>query len=354
MPPWSRFVEIVRAHRRFLLTTHIRPDGDALGSELAMAAVLESLGKDVLVCNAFAVPPTLRFLDPGGKLKQLGADVLSRPTSPMNHSAANRVEQGSLAASASIASQLADREVLIVLDTSAWAQLGAMSDVVKTTKAVKVVIDHHVSGDDLGAEEFKNPEAEATGRLVIEAADALGVPVGREIAVPAFVSLTTDTGWFRFSSTTPATLRLAARLIEAGASPDRLYKELYEDDTHARLQLIGHALANSQLEMDGRLIYTWLAQSDFAASGASPFDSEDIINMTLSVGGTQAAVIFVEQPTGGFKISFRSRCDVDCSKLAERFGGGGHKKAAGAFLNEPLDSAREKVLDAVRNAMKES
>ena len=326
MPAWSRFVEIVRANRRFLLTTHVRPDGDALGSELAMAAVLESLGKDVLVCNAFAVPPTLRFLDPGGKLKQLGVDIP--------------------------ASQLDDCEALIVLDTSAWAQLGEMSDVVKRTKAVKVVIDHHVSGDDLGAEEFKNSEAEATGRLVIDAADALGVPVGREIAVPAFVALTTDTGWFRFSSTTPDTLRLAARLVEAGASPDQLYKELYEDDTHARLRLIGHALANSQLDLDGRLIYTWLTQSTFADSGALPSDSEDIINMTLSVGGTQAAVIFVEQPTGGFKISFRSRCDVDCSKLAERFGGGGHKKAAGAFLNEPLDSAREKVLKAVRKAMK--
>ncbi len=119
------------------------------------------------------------------------------------------------------AEQLADREVLIILDTTAWAQLGAMGDVIKTTKAVKVVLDHHVSGDDLGAELFKDADAEATGRLVIEAADALGVPVGREIAEPAFVALTTDTGWFRFSSTTADTLRLAARLVDAGATPDR-------------------------------------------------------------------------------------------------------------------------------------
>lgn len=325
MIPWSRFVEIVAGHQRFLLTAHVRPDGDALGCELAMADILETLGKDVLVCNPFAVPPNLRFLDPHGKLRQLGVDV------PVG--------------------QIEDRQVLIILDTTAWAQLGAMADVVRTTKAVKVVLDHHQSGDDLGAELFKDADAEATGRLVIEAADQLGVRLTPPIARPAFVALATDTGWFRFSSTTAETLRLAARLVEAGAVPDQLYKSLYETDSHGRLQLIGRALAHTQVELDGRLIHTWLDQGDFAASGAQPSDSEDIINMTLAVDGTQMAVILVEQPAGGFKISLRSRCDVDCSLIAERFGGGGHKKAAGAFLNEPLDSARRKILDAVRTAV---
>jgi bifunctional oligoribonuclease and PAP phosphatase NrnA len=326
MIAWPRFVEIVRAHRRFVLTTHVRPDGDAFGSELAMAAILQALGKDVLLCNDFNVPPSLRFLDPGRKHRRLGVDLS--------------------------AEQLADREVLIILDTTAWAQLGAMADVIKATKAVKVVIDHHVSGDDLGAELFKDADAEATGRLVIDAADQLGVAVGPEIAVPAFAALTTDTGWFRFSSTTAGTLRLAARLVEAGAKPDQLYKALYESDSHARLQLIGRALVHTQSELSGRLIYTWLEHADFEACGALPSDSEDIINLTLSVSGTQVAVILVEQPKGGFKISFRSRCDVDCSKIAEQFGGGGHKKAAGASLDGPLDVAREKVLDVVRAAMK--
>ena len=140
------------------------------------------------------------------------------------------------------AAQIEDREVLIVLDTTAWAQLGAMADVIRTTKAIKVVLDHHVSGDDLGAELFKDADAEATGRLVIAAADQLGVRLTPEIAQPAFVALATDTGWFRFSSTTADTLRLAARLVEAGAEPDQLYKSLYETDSHARLQLIGRAL----------------------------------------------------------------------------------------------------------------
>ena len=149
MIDWQRFVEIVRSHERFVLTTHHRPDGDALGSELAMLAILESLGKDVRTCNAFAMPPNLHFLDPDNRLAQLGVDVT--------------------------AEQLSDREVLIILDTSAWAQLGAMGDVIRNFKGLKVIVDHHKSGDDLGAESFKDVAAEAAGRLVIDAADQLGV-----------------------------------------------------------------------------------------------------------------------------------------------------------------------------------
>jgi len=326
MIDWSGFVELVRKHQRFVLTAHIRPDCDCLGSELALAAVLTHMGKDVQIVNAFAVPPNYRFLDPDGRMKQLGAQV------PPD--------------------QIEACEVLIVLDTSAWAQLGPMGEVIKTTRLKKVVIDHHVSGDDLGAVMLKDTDAEATGRLVVDACDALGVPMSAQIAVPAYVALATDTGWFRFSSTTYRTLQLAARLVEAGAVPAAIYKDLYENETLARLRLMGRAMGRVQSELDGRLVYTWLEHADFEACGALPSDSEDLINLTLSVGGTQAAVILVEQKTGGFKISFRSRCDLDCARLAEQFGGGGHKKAAGAFLAGTLESARTRTLDAVRAAMK--
>ncbi len=322
---WPRFAEIVRAHQRFLLICHVRPDCDALGSELAMAGILEKLGKDVLLVNDFAVPPTLTFLNTENKVKQLGKDI--RPE------------------------QLDDREVIMVLDTSAWIQLGKMADVIRQSQAIKLVLDHHVSADDLGAEFFKNTSAEATGRLVVEAADALGVPLTPEIAEPAFAALATDTGWFRFASTSAGTLRMAARLIDAGARPDLLYKHLYEHDSLPRLQLIGRTLARTRAELGGRLIHTWIERSDFAVTGALPCDTEDIINMTLTVGGTEVAVILVEQSSGQFKLSLRSRSDVDCSKLAEIFRGGGHKRAAGATLDGPLEAAQSSVLDVVRAAM---
>jgi phosphoesterase RecJ-like protein len=214
-----------------------------------------------------------------------------------------------------------------------------------------MVLDHHVSGDDLRAVEFKDKDAEATGRLVIDAADQLEVVVTPEIARAAFAAVATDTGWFRFSSTTSNTMRLIARLIEAGVKPDLIYNDLYENDSLARLKLIGRTLSHAQTELDGRLIHTYIELEDFRETSAAPSDSEDIINMTLGVNGTRVAAIFVEQQTGGFKISLRSRCQVDCAALAEIFGGGGHKKAAGLFVNEPLDSARKKVLDVVRAAM---
>jgi phosphoesterase RecJ-like protein len=148
-------------------------------------------------------------------------------------------------------------------------------------------------------------------------------------------------------------MRFAGKLVDAGAIPSEIYSELYERDTLARLQLRGRIIARTQTELNGRLAYTSVRRPDFEETGALPSDTEDVINLTLSIGGTEAAVIFVEQATGGFKLSFRSRTPkVDCNVLAKQFGGGGHKAAAGAFISEPFESAKSKVLDAVRAAMR--
>jgi bifunctional oligoribonuclease and PAP phosphatase NrnA len=323
---WQRFVEVIRAHQRFLLVSHIRPDCDALGSELGMAGILDALGKRVRIVNGQATPPNYTFIDPHRRIQTINVEV--QPA------------------------DLADIEIIMVLDTSAWAQLGPMGEVLKTTKAKKIVLDHHVSSDDLGAEEFKNTEAEATGRLVLEAAQHLGVRLTPEIATPLFAAIATDTGWFRFGSVRGDTFRAGGALVDAGAKPNGIYNSLYEQETLARLNLIGCILSRAKAELDGRFIHTAVRQADFKATNAIPSDTEDIINMTLNVAGTQMAVILVEQPTGDVKVSFRSRCSVDCSKLAEQFGGGGHKAAAGAFVKGPFEEAQTKVLEAVRTALK--
>ena len=324
---WPRLAEVIRSHQRFVLTSHIRPDCDALGSELGMAAVLDHLGKQTIIVNGQATPPNLAFIDPDRRLKTLGTDV--QPA------------------------DLADYEVLMVLDTSAWAQLGPMADVVRATTARKVLIDHHVGQDELGAELFKDTKAEATGHLVADLAAHLKVPLTPRAATSLYAAIATDTGWFRFPSTTSETYRVAARLIDAGANPGEIYSQLYERDTLARLQLRGRILARTQTELGGRLAHTAALADDFAATGALPSDTEDIINLTLAIEGTEVAVIFVEQATGGFKLSFRSRTPaVDCNVLAKTFGGGGHKAAAGAFIREPFEKAQSVVLDAVRAAMR--
>ena len=293
-----------------------------------------------MAVNDFAVPPTLTFLDSQHKVKQLGVDVL--------------------------AEQLADREVIVVLDTTAWIQLGKMGDVIRRSTAIKAVLDHHVSGDDLGAELFKSTSAEATGRLVIEAADVLGVPLTPEIARPAFAALATDTGWFRFASTTADTLRLAGRLIDAGSQPDLLYKHLYEHDSLARLQLIGRTLARTRAELGGRLVHTWIERSDFAATGALASDTEDIINMTLTVDGTEVAVILVELANGQFKLSLRSRSERqlrqagrDLPRRGPQEGGrrhpgrtAGSRTVAGAATRPDRDAGIEKKIRNLKSQIR--
>lgn len=321
---WKAFTEQVSHYESFVLVSHIRPDCDALGSELGMAEVLRSVGKKVRIINAHRTPPALQFLDPASNIEVLGDNVEAEDISA---------------------------DCIMVLDTSAWAQLGDMGDVIRASRADKMVLDHHVGEDELGATMYKDYQAEATGHLVVQAADALNVPLTRSLSVPVFAAIATDTGWFRFGSVTAETYRVIARLIDAGVVPSEVYGDLYERDTLGRLRLRGLILSRTTSELDGALMHTYVRKEDFAAMGAEPSDTEDAINLTLAVEGTQAAVIFVGQIRGGFKLSFRSRCGMDCNEVARLFGGGGHKAAAGGFQEGTLEEVQERVLGAVREAM---
>jgi len=260
---WSRFVDVIQSHQRFLVTSHIRPDADALGSELGMAGILEALGKQVRIVNGHATPPNLATLDPEGRIQALETAVPANPAE--------------------------DVELIMILDTSAWAQLGPMSDVIRGSVAKRVVLDHHVGEDDLGAQFFKDTQAEAAGTLVYQAAVRLGVPLTPQIARALFAAIATDTGWFRFSSTRSSTYRVAADLVDAGVRPDRLFSELYEQDTLSRVRLRGLILSRAVAERDGRLVHTYVLRDDFDTTGALPSDTEDVINQTLTIAGTELA-----------------------------------------------------------------
>jgi phosphoesterase RecJ-like protein len=166
-----------------------------------------------------------------------------------------------------------------------------------------------------------------------------------------YAAIATDTGWFRFNSTTSETYRVIAELVDQGASPSTIYGDLYERDTIGRVRLRGRILARATDECNGQLVHTYVRKEDFTESGALASDTEDAINLTLAVEGTKVAVIFIEQLKGGFKISFRSRCHVDCNELARQFGGGGHRAAAGAFLDGEFGEVQSRVLQAVRSAI---
>ena len=327
---WHRFAEVVRSASKIILTLHHRPDGDCIGSALAMRHILLTLGKEVRIIAPHKVPPTLAFLDPHGYVTAL-EDMTDEDTRWL-HTA----------------------DLFFILDTSSWAQLGDMAIHFRESSAKKIVLDHHVKGDDIGAETFIDSNADATGSLVVQVADALGVPISAEIAEPAFVAMTTDTGWFRFSNVTAETFRTAGRLVGAGVLPDAMYRELYEQESLGRVRLIGRTLSKTESYVDGQFLLTWILLDDFETAGAISSDSEDIINMLLQVRGSKMAVLISELKDKTFKISFRSRCSVDCSVLAAQFGGGGHKKAAGASLNPPFEHVKQAMIDAVTKGLQEA
>jgi phosphoesterase RecJ-like protein len=219
----------------------------------------------------------------------------------------------------------------------------------KDATTAKVVIDHHQTQDDLGATRFVDTKAEATGRLVYEAITALGEPLTPLVANHLFVALAMDTGWFRHANTTPATFALAEKLAQAGAEPTRLYEQLFEQSSLPRQKLVGLVLQRLQVTDGGRVAFSDIQLGDYQATGATPQDTEDLINY-LSVAGVDVRLFFMEQPRGGVKVSFRSR-GIDVSCIAERFGGGGHRLASGAVLDQPLAEARARVLEAVRTAL---
>jgi phosphoesterase RecJ-like protein len=242
-------------------------------------------------------------------------------------------------------------EAVLVLDTGTWNQLGTFGPFLRTLSAEKVVIDHHPTQDDLGALRLVDVSAEATGRLAYEAIRALGVPLIEPMANALFVALAMDTGWFRHSNSRAATFELAARLVDAGARPEILYDRLYEDNTLPRLKLMGLVLDRLQTAHGGRVAHSEIRRTDYAATGATPQDTEDLVNFTRSVSGVEVGLFFMEQPRGGVKISFRSRERIDVGRVAEQFGGGGHRLASGAIIEATLDEARARVLQAVDAAL---
>ncbi len=318
---WQPLCEIIKSHDSIVLTSHCRADCDAVGSELALAQILQALGKTVVISNGDPVPEHIRFIDPDSQVGVLGLTVQPK--------------------------ELWKIDVLIVVDTSAWVQLGPMAEVVKAFPGERVIIDHHVSQDDLGAVEFKEETAEATGRLILELGEALGVTITPEIAMPLFAAIATDTGWFRFSSVKEETFLALARLVAAGADPPGIFSALYERHSLARLYLRGRILEHVVSDVGGRLLSTHVTQQDFRETGAQTTDTEDAINTLHTVAGSEVAVLFVELEPDVTKVSLRSRTDFNVQAIASQFGGGGHKAASGVTFEGTLEQAQLEVLDAV-------
>jgi phosphoesterase RecJ-like protein len=326
MLDWNIWKELVQAARCVALLTHVRPDGDGLGSCEALRLALLSLGKQVQLFVPGNIPDRYRFLD-------------------QDHCWIS-VPQGQVPPD-----YLLHADLLIIADTGTWSQLAGLADAVRQSPAKKVVIDHHETQDELGAMRFVDTQVEATGRLTWQALHALDVPITPAIARALFVAIATDTGWFHHSNTQARTFALAHELVQAGADPHALYELIYEQNTLARLRLVGLFLQRLRLAVGDRVCYGVVRLDDYQETGAQPLDTEELINFTRSVAGVEVGVLFIEQPRDGTKVSFRSRGRVNVARLAERWHGGGHAAAAGVILDLPLEQAIPLVLQAIETEL---
>jgi len=319
---WSPFVDFVHRHNHFLLTTHVRPDGDGLGSILALGEAVRGLGKQVQLAIPSKLPPRYSFLDQQNEIQVFA------PPGDRYHSC----------------------DAIIVVDTGTWNQLVEVGEFIRKSSAETIVIDHHHTQDDLGGVALVDESAEATGRLAFEAIRAIGAPITPAMANNLFIALATDTGWFKHSNTTPKTFRLAGDLAELGASPNAIKAKLFERNSLERQKLKGVMLSRIRIEAAGRIAFSFVRLSDYAETGAIPLDTEDFIDELRSIEGVEIAFLLLEQRDNAVKVSFRSRT-ANVAKLAEKFGGGGHKLASGATLRGPLEEAIKAVLAAAIGAL---
>ena len=308
------------APRRCVVTSHVRPDGDAIGSALALALALQRLGHRVLVLNEDGLPDNLRFLPGGG--------LVTRPSGTV------------------------EADIVFALDNATQPRLGEGVNAAIAGAPLLVNVDHHLSNTRYGHQYYVDSASPATGQIVAEWLDAAGVPLDPAIAENLYTAISTDTGSFQYSNTTPATYRWAARLIEAGLDVGELNRKIYQSSPLRRVKLLGELLRVLELSPDGRVASWHLTSEMVARAGARPEDSENMIDHIRGIDGVVVAAFFEELPDGRVRLSLRSKDQrFDASALCARFGGGGHRMAAGARLRGPISEARDRVLSSIHEAL---
>jgi phosphoesterase RecJ-like protein len=324
-PRWKDLLPLLRKSQQAVISTHVNPDGDGLGSELALAAFLRQRGVRAAIVNADPVPRLYRFLDPRAEV--------STPEVPKAQWAMDACD------------------LFFAIDNGTLARMGALQEWVRSTRAVKVCIDHHASQDDVWDLRLIDERACSTGSLIHALIRALGGRLTPAQAQALYVALITDTGYFRFARTDASTFRLAADLLEAGVDPVRVYHEIYEKNSIAYVRLLGAALSSVRTELEGKVGWVRLTQQQVLDAGGEQEDTSEIVNSVLSIEGVCMALLFKELPGRSTKVSLRSKGSLDVNALARTMGGGGHRNAAGILLHEPLERGIERVLaEALRAA----
>ncbi|MDO8685017.1 MAG: bifunctional oligoribonuclease/PAP phosphatase NrnA [Armatimonadota bacterium] len=314
----KKAAEIIARNQTFLIACHVRPDGDTLGSSLALAIALRRLGKKVTVLSVDGVPDTYSFL-PGT------ADVLT-----------DTPERGF--------------DVAILPDSDGPERVGDALEIVKTAKLL-LSIDHHGSHPPFGDAQLCDPSYASTGEIVLELFDQLGVALDKDIADCLMTAMVSDTGAFRFPNVTAKTFQNAARFTAVGASASQVAQLVYESKSFESTGLLGVVLASLEKDETGEVVWGRVTLEDFRRTGASDSDTEGIINHIRAIKGAKVALLFKETADNAVVISLRSKDSIDVSKVAQVFGGGGHMAASGCTIQATLAESERIVIEEVHKWM---
>ena len=315
----DRILDGMNESRTVCVVGHVRPDGDCVGSQLGLAYALQTEGKEVTCWNADPVPNKLAFLDPGG--------LLTRPAAGQRFDCVIATDAASLERLGSVAPCIADRGLFIN-------------------------IDHHASNTRFADINWVSAREPSTGELIYRLLREASWPVTPAIADCLFAAVSTDTGSFQYPSTRPATLHVAAELVQRGANLGRVCHEVYQSFPLPRVKLLRHVFNSFKLTHQNQIAYFWLRQRDYERTGAETADSEGLIDHIRSIEPVVIACVFEEVEPGMTRVSLRSKTErVNVSAIAERFGGGGHVAAAGARIPGSPLAAQRRVIAALKAAL---
>ncbi len=318
MKPLTTFL---LAHQRFVLTTHVNPDGDALGSELALAAWLAARGKEVTIINCSPTPFVFQFLDPEATIHVFDE---GRDAGLINNA-----------------------DVIAVVDTNSPGRTASMEQFIRRSPALKICVDHHLEPADFAEHYYIDPEATSTGEILYTLLDCehdqtLSPPMAQAL----YCAIMTDTGSFRYPRVDANVHRIVARLIERGADPVEIYRMVYDRWSNGRMRLLGETLGSLRLNGEGRIASIAITREMLQRTDTIESDTDNFTTYPMSIDGVTIGILFVEIPEGT-KISFRSRGEIPINLLAKEFGGGGHKNAAGATIRgKAVATLRDGVLQA--------
>ena len=312
-------VATFRSQSRFLLTSHARPDGDAIGSVLALAEVLGQLGCETKIVFADPIPGTYCTLPNIHRIHHA--------------SSANEVEPD-------------QSTPAILLECDGIARTGLLGLEHRTL----INIDHHASGRPFGSVNWIDEDACAVAAMIYRIAQAAGVEITPSMATCLYTGILSDTGAFTYSSTSAETFALAHDLAHRGANPSQIARDIYFSNPASKIHLLGKALSN--LQCDGDLAWTWVTREDMDRIGADAEDCEGVVNYLISIAGVESAVFLREVPDASqFRLSIRSKGKIDVARIAEHFGGGGHRNASGCTLDGPLNVATQRILAQLRTGL---